>query len=84
MEGGAGSRLVGGGVDCGRMCEGGRAGWGGSSPACGMLAVRRIVEGAGARLGLPGRVVGGEHPGCGEGIQESSPDLRVEMFSGDS
>ena len=26
MEGGAGSRLVGGGVDCGRMCEGGRAG----------------------------------------------------------
>jgi hypothetical protein len=84
MVGGTGARLVAGGVGCGLTCEGRRAGCGASMPASGKLAVGEMVGGAGTRLGLPGRIVGGEQPGCGEGIQESSPVLLEDVCSGDS
>ena len=48
-------------------------------PASGKLAVGVMVGGAGTRLGLPGRIVGGEQPGCGDGIQESSPVFLVDV-----
>jgi hypothetical protein len=77
MVGGAGARLVAGGVGCGLACEGKRAGCGASMPASGKLA-----EGAGSRRGLPKRAVGGEQPECGDGIHESSLVFRVEVSSG--
>ena len=60
MVGGAGARLVGGGVEYGETCEGEGAGCGASAPASGMLAVRVMVEGAGTRLGLAGHIKGGD------------------------